>query len=59
MIQSSGVTQSSLEDRNFHHVVVTVSGTQVNIYLDGDNRATRSDNSHLHTALTQCVFLGH
>ena len=41
VILSSDIAQSYFEDGNFHHMVVTVNGTQVNIYLDGDNRAAR------------------
>ena len=41
MTQSSDIVQSYLEDGNFHHIVVTVSGAQVNFYLDGNNTGAR------------------
>jgi len=42
-IPSSDIAQSYFEDGSFHHVVVTVNGTHVNIYLDGVSRVTRFD----------------
>lgn len=48
MIQSSDIAQSDLEDGSFHHIVVTVSGGQVNFYLDGNNTATRFDTKYKH-----------
>ena len=39
--QSSDIVQSYLEDGNFHHIMVTVSGAQVDFYLDGNNTGAR------------------